>query len=224
MTLPTDFGSFCAGFDLTAARYSGGAGGAFGNLVPGEPAWTTVGTPTFETKSGAGWSLEGVACTGLADQRIIGPLRAFRELTIVAITQPSATGTQWTIGGTNSASNTFGMSHNANRVQANAVATGSGYTAAFTTGRPVVCAVSWDPLTGKMAATAYDGTMRKVSLIATSKRDAIVSWHELSIGGHRTTYLTGWVARALIFARSLHVRDEANLDALILTEAAKVGL
>ncbi|MEM1398031.1 MAG: hypothetical protein AAGH38_11375, partial [Pseudomonadota bacterium] len=59
---PQDFDSFVMGVDLTAANYSGGAGGTFTDLVQGAGTWTVESsTPTFETRNG----IEGMDFTGI---------------------------------------------------------------------------------------------------------------------------------------------------------------
>lgn len=221
MTLPTDIESFAFGFDLNSASYSGGAGGTFTNLVSGQQNWTVNGaTPSFSTKAG----LEGMDFTNDATQTIRGKMVVLREATVLAIFQPNDAGTAYVFGGSNAAANTFGMTTNARRLQSFHPFGGSGLTAAFTSSIPVVGACSWCPANGETAATVYDGTLRKATTIDTSLRDPAIDYFNAMIGGMRTTYGNQWIARVLVFARSLHFRDEDSLDALILTEAAKVGL
>lgn len=222
MTVPTDIDSFCGGVDLTAANYSGGAGGTFADLVAGRPAWTVVSaTPSFSTKSGSGWSIEGVDFSGVAGESVIcrGPF--LWEGTVVLIGQ--VVGTRWMMGGTYIAGNSWGLQHASGNVQFYNALNSSGYTSSgFNVSAPNVLSISNCPETGKTYAQANDGAV--VSSTNATKASSRITWHEVAIGRHRTTYLTGWVARALFFSRALHERDNTALQSLIATEMAKIGL
>lgn len=223
MTAPTDFDCFAFGFDLTNANYSGGAGGTFANLVSGGEDWTVNGaTPSFSTKSGSGWSLDGMDFANSATETILGEHRALWECTVLAICQPSTN--TYVYGGALAASNTWGMGVNANRVQAyNSVGGSSGY-ASYTGGQPNVLTIGFCPANGTSYAQVNDGTPTSNTQASGSFQNARVYWSNVGIGVHRTTYFSGWIARVLVFSRALHYRDNDNLQSLIATEMASIGL
>jgi hypothetical protein len=222
MTAPTDFDSFAFGFNLTAANYSGGAGGTFANLVSGGEDWTVNGaTPSFSTKSGSGWSIDGMDFANSATESILGQHRALYESTLLIICQHSTN--TFPYGGTYAAGNSFGMGIYSNMVQAFNPILSSGY-ASFTGGQPNVLTVSWSPFNGTTYAQANNGTPVSATAAAGSFENARTNWADVAIGRYRTTYFSGWIARVLVFNRALHYRDNANLQSLIATEMASIGL
>ena len=226
MTVPTDFSSFAYGFDLTAANYSGGAGGTFTNLKAGGQAWTVQGaTPSFTTKSGTGWSMEGMNFSALANEIVAGQQRALWECTVLAICQPGAATTMYPFGTTYTAGNGSALHINAWRLQAyNALGT-SAFTSAYaTTTVPHVFTASFCPANGTTYAQIDSGTVATATAAAGSFENARWYYPDAGIGQHRTTYFTGWISRVLVFSRALHYRDNTNLQSLINTEKAKVGL
>jgi hypothetical protein len=227
MAVPADFDSYAFGVELTSSNYSGGAGGTFTDLVLGTEHWTVNGaTPSFSTKSGSGWSQDGMDFANSATESVLGAsLPILREGTFVAVYQTGSAGTQYVLGHNNSAAAAWSMAHNAYRIQATNTVGASGYTAAHTTSaRPVVAAVSFSPENGEFAATTFDGTLRKMTAIDTSWRDPCFDHWTMCIGRARTTYWTGWISRVYGFNRALHFRDETGLDALIDTLGAEIGV
>ena len=147
-------------------------------------------------------------------------MRALWECTVLIITEPT---TNHPFGGTLDASNTWAHFYNANRVQAWNTYNDSGY-ASFTGGQPNVLTVSFCPENGTTYAQANDGTVVSATAASGAFESARITWPDVAIGQTRTVYLTGWVARVLVFSRALHYRDNANLQSLITTEMASIGL
>lgn len=220
-TNPSDFSSYSAGVLLNSANYSGGAGGTFTDLVTGNEDWTVVSaTPTFNTVGG----LEGMTFANSATESVLREIYEFRQITFVALGYAGNTASQLLIGGTNAASNTFGMFFNGNRLQAYLNTVSSGWTAStVTAGNPYTYAVSWNPQTGGMFATAYIGSTVKANATASPKRLACANDFQMAVGRHRTTYLTGWVEEVHIFSRCLHEDDETGLDDMLATLYAQLS-
>lgn len=216
-TLPSDISSFVGGFNLTSANYSGGAGGTYTNLVSGNEAWTVQGaTPSFDTRSG----LEGMLFTAASNQMVAGDMPALYEATIILIAEPAATSTMYGLGGTYAAGNSWAVMFNGNRCQAFIPSGSSGY-ANYTSGQPNVFACSWSPFNETTYVQVNNGSVVSAT---TNFSTSAINWPDAAIGQHRTTYFNGWIARALIFSRALHFRDNATLQALITTEMASIGL
>lgn len=232
MTAPTDIDSFAYGFDLTSANYSGGAGGTFTNLVAGGENWTvSSATPSFTTKnSGTSpetWSLEGMDFTGSDTESIHGEHRALYESTILVIAQPTTGGSHYAYGGTLASANSFGLNINAYKCNAFSALGNSGATpvAASPTNVPHVWTITYSPENGTRYAQIDDGAVTSLAEASGSFEQARILHYDAAIGQHRTANLfTGWIARVLVFSRALHYRDNANLQSLITTEMAKIGL
>lgn len=226
MTAPTDFDSFAFGFDLKNSAYSGGAGGTFDNLVTGGEDWAVNGgTPSFSTKSGSGWSLEGMDFAAAANGVVKGEHRALYESTIIVIGEATVGGIVYPYGGTYASGNSFAAAINGKVTVKAYNATGSSpYTAVATQDIPHVFCVSFSPQNGTTYAQIDDGTVVSLAQSAGSFENARTNWMDAMIGGHRTSYFTGWIARVLVFSRALHYRDNTNLQSLITTEMAKIGL
>lgn len=213
MTVPSDFPSYWAGFELTAANYSGGAGGTFTNLAGGQDWAVNGATPSFTTNG----AREGMTFAASSTESILGEMRAMREGTIVAVFSTTNAGTSHVVGGTNAAANTWSMSINAQRVQAFHINASSGYTAGtFTSGSPLVAACSWSPEDGKCYVNRNGGA------VVSSAGGAIVpiNYWNAGIGVHRTTYFTGWISAVYFFSRALHYRDNTGLQSLVTDLAA----
>lgn len=219
---PDEFDSFAYGFDLNSASYSGGAGGTFQNLVEEGEDWKVdSATPTFSTQAG----IEGMEFNALDSEVIHGQHRAMREYTILAIAFANSGITGYIYGGEHEVSNTFGMAMNTHRVQAYIPFAGSGYTAAASPNNvPHVWCISVSPENGSNYAQLDDGA--PVSrVLAAGEFDAMVSHYaNATIGRHKTTGFDGWIGRVLVFDRALHYRDNTNLQSLITSEMALVGL
>jgi hypothetical protein len=217
---PSDFDSYCGGVNLTAANYSGGAGGSFTDEVNGAGFWTlNSGTPTFSTESG----LEGKDFGGVVGDVVVGKCPCLWEGTMLVIGRVA--GTVFYVGGTYASGNSWGVQHNASRIQFfNAGLNSSGFTSPsdFNASAPNVLTSSWCPETGTTYAQANDGT--PVSSTNATLANSRSNWPTVGIGQHRTTYFTGWIARVLFFSRALHERDNANLQLLIADQMADIGL
>jgi hypothetical protein len=221
---PEDFNSYCGSVDLTLANYSGGAGGTFTDGLNGAGYWTVNGaTPTFSTKSGTGWSLEGMDFTNNSSEIVVGDCPMLWEGSIVIIGQIS--GSAFYIGGNYTSGNSWGIQHTSSRVQFFNALNSSGFTDAafFNSNEPNVIAASWCPESGTTYAQANDSPVVS-SVNATNKEFARSVWPQVGIGQHRTTYLTGWVARVLFFSRALHERDNSNFQLLIQEQMSDIGL
>jgi hypothetical protein len=230
MTLPTDFDSFAMGFDLTAANYStpGSGGGTFANLVAGQDAWTAgSNVPSFITKSGSGWSLEGMDFNNSINDLIQGRMRVIGECTIVAIAEvDSNASTNYIMGGLNTGANTwasYAVGTGVGRVAAN----GFGDTAStgnlISSATPFVISASISPINETIYTQVNAGTVATDASMASGNPAWLGHW-QAAIGAMRTGYIQGWIARVLIFSRALHYRDNTELQNLIDTEMAKVGL
>lgn len=216
MPVPSDFDSYCTGFDLTAANYSGGAGGTFANLVAGRPDWTVQGaTPTFETRG----ALSGMLFSGLAAETIAGRMPALREATIILIGKPATSSAKYPIAGGYTISNSFSMQHASNTVAALTQVGSSGLSAGVA-GGPHVYSISFSPENGTLYAQINSNTIK--STVVSPTTYAAIDYPEAFIGRRTTNYYHGWIARVLIFARALHYRDNAALQALITSEIARL--
>ncbi len=220
--IPQDFDSFVYGFDLTAANYSGGAGGSFSPINSSAQSWAVnSATPVFSTQSG----LEGMDFNGLASEAIKGPYSALWEATVVAICKPSSAASHYVYGGDNVNSNTYACLMNAYRASAFTPSASSGFTASSSlTSSPHVFAFSFSPENGKTYAQIDNGSVASNSPASGVYDNAALKWPTAAIGQHRNSYFTGWIGRVLVFNRALHYRDNANLQLLIADEMALVGL
>jgi hypothetical protein len=217
---PSSFPSFCGGVDLTSANYSGGAGGTFTDQVNGAGYWTVnSATPSFSTEGG----IEGMDFTGVAGEIPVGKCPFLWEGTILAIARVA--GSKFYVGGTYTAGNSWGMQHNASRVQFFNASNSSGYTSSgdFNASAPNVVCVSNCPESGTTYAQVNDATPVS-STDAATKINSRINWPTVGIGQHRTTYFTGWIARVLFFSRALHERDNDNLQLLIADQMSQIGL
>lgn len=217
MTLPTDIDSFAFGFDLTAAAYSGGAGGTFANLKAGGEDWKVESaTPSFSTEAG----LEGMDFTALLAETIAGQHRALYECTVVAIQRPDIN----TVYQYGSRIIDFGTYHTSSYNQKTFIS-GYGSTAiGASKAVPYVSAATWSPQNGTTYAQVNDGTVVATTAAAGDFNLVGTEYPDASIGRHNTVYYDGWIARVLVFDRALHFRDNTNLQLLIATEMAKIGL
>lgn len=214
MTVASDFASYWAGFELTAANYSGGAGGTFTNLAGG-PDWEVQGgTPTFSTIG----AREGMNFTGNANQSIFGDMFAARNLTMVVAWSQSVATPGMLIGGTSPSGNTFGANVNGSRIQvfyppastgflSGAVSLNTPLCAAFTiSGKHEKCAV-------KVAGTAL------VEGSATS--NLAPNWPQIGIGRHRTTYLNNAnISAVYLFGDPLIYSAPTELESFLTDLAA----
>ena len=216
MPVASDFDSFVGGFDLTAAAYSGGAGGTFTNLLAGADPWTVAGaTPVFETRQG----LEGMLFTNVASESVIGRMPMLHEGTIIVLADPNDGTELGMFGGTYGSGNSWAMRLNSQKLNtfgppATAAVSGSNRIA----GQINLMASSWHPASGTLYAQFNDGA---TGTTTNTKKDARLTWPEGAIGRHRTTYFNGWITRVLMFDRALHARDNAGLQALIADELAR---
>lgn len=224
MTLPTDFDSFAFGFDLTAANYStpGSGGGTFANLVAGQEDWTRGSNiPSFTTKSG----LEGLDFSNSINDIVQGRMRAMSEFTVLAIADVANAGLSHQIfGGLNTAVNTASLGVASGTVRASA----NGFNDAAVGGAvlsntPSVLTASFSPVNETLYAQVNDGTAGTDSSWI-GANPSTLAHHQAAIGAQRTSYMTGWVARILVFSRALHYRDDTALQSLIATEMATIGL
>lgn len=220
---PQELDSFAFGFNLDSASYSGGAGGTFANIVSGGEAWEVQGaTPTFSTQAG----MEGMVFSNLAAESIFGEHRSMWECTIIATCYATTASSTYPYGGDYSAGNSYAMMMNAHKVQAYVPNASSGYPAAAASPNnvPHVMAVSFSPANGTTYAQIDLTTATQSSKASGSFTDVHVNWPTGAIGRHRTTYFTGWIGRVLVFDRSLHYRDNDNLQLLVESEMELVGL
>lgn len=219
MALPTDFDSFRMGVNLTAANYSGGAGGTFTDLVQGAGFWTVDGaTPSFETRAG----LEGMLFTGSTTESVLADMLCLHECTILAIGECATSSQIALYGGSLASANTWYGGTNANRLftfaspnSVNTVADAAAATA------PTVFVSSWSPKEATLYAQINDGA------VASAVSDGVytrIGWPEIAIGRHRISAFSGWIARVLVFDRALHARDPSGLASLVATEMASVGI
>jgi hypothetical protein len=230
MTLPTDFDSFAMGFDLTAANYStpGSGGGTFANLVAGQEAWTAgSNVPSFVTKSGSGWSIEGMDFNNSINDLIQGRMRVLGECTVLAICEvDSNAATNIVFGGLNTAANTWAVR---TAGTGSGRMTASGFNDDATTVNQIASTTPF-VITGSispMDETIYVQVNSNSAITDASMTSVNPTWTpywQAAIGAHRTTYMAGWIARVLIFSRALHFRDNTGLQSLIDTEMAKIGL
>jgi hypothetical protein len=230
MTLPTDFDSFAMGFDLTAANYStpGSGGGTFANLVAGQEAWTAgSNVPSFITKSGSGWSIEGMDFNNSINDLIQGRMRVLGECTILAICEVDSNGvTNHVCGGLNSAANTWAVrtaGTGSGRMTASGFSDDATTTNQISSTTPFVLTGSISPMNETIYAQVNANSPATDASMASFNPSWTPHW-QAAIGAHRTSYMQGWIARVLIFSRALHYRDNTNLQSLITTEMAKVGL
>lgn len=218
---PTEFDSFVGGFDLTAANYSGGAGGTFSNLISGYDAWTVdSATPSFSTEE----SLSGMDFTGSSTESIRGPMPALYEGTVIAVAKPTGTGIMYSVGGSSTSHTTWGQFFNSgDDVEAYNTSQRSG-AADFTNDTVNVFTTCWSPFAGQNMAQVNLGTPA-IGTNADGTKTAI-DYAEAFIGQGRfsTTqyYFDGWIARVLFFSRSLYHRESTNLTSLITSEIARL--
>jgi len=217
---PDQFDSFRMGVDLTAAQYSGGAGGTFADLVQGAGFWSVDGaTPAFETRAG----LEGMLFTSSAAQSVLAPMLCLHEATILAIGQ-GATGTQAALyGGTYPTGNSWYGSLNGNRLLTASPPASAAMTSAngAASSAPTVFVSSWSPKDAGLYAQINDGA---IASTMSDGKFARIGWAQMAIGRHRASAFSGWIARVLVFDRALHARDPSGLAALVSAEMARVGL
>jgi hypothetical protein len=208
MTVPSDFDSYWAGFELTAANYSGGAGGTFANLAGGQD-WTVNGaTPSFSTNG----NRSGMDFSADASQSILGELRACRGLTAVIVFSTTITTSQPLLGGTWTAGNTCRADVSAYRPQAFYPSASSGFTTETTSsGTPTVAAYSWSPRNN----TCYANLQGSAGVSVTGSVLPTMNWAEIAIGRSRTTYYNGWISGVYLFSRPLHFVDNTNLQLLL---------
>lgn len=216
MPVASDFDSFIGGWDLTAAAYSGGAGGSFANLVPGGEAWTVESaTPVFETRQG----LEGMVFTNQASESVIGRMPMLHEGTIIVVTEPNDGTEMGILGGTYTSGNSWAMRLSSGKLQTFGPPASAAFSVTSRNNDAInLLTSSWHPSSGTLSAQLNDGA---VGESLSTKKDARITWHEGAIGRHRTTYYQGWVTRVLMFDRALHNRDNAGLQALIADEIAR---
>jgi hypothetical protein len=229
MTLPTDFASFASGWNFTEANYStpGSGGGTFPNLVSGQQVATRGATaPTFSSKGTGGTNLEGVLFAGASGSRISFDWLYGQEATLLLIGSfpsnnyqhlfgCSETGTaRWTV-----ATSSNKLYHGFNNFNGSASSTNN-----ITTNVPFVGVVGWSPVSMKgytqlNSTTAVETAMPSPIGLFLSHWDAI-------FGGTTTGNAENgaWLARALIFNRCLFQSDNTNLQSLITTEMASIGL
>lgn len=225
MTVPTDFPSFAAGFDLTSANYStpGVGGGVFANLVSDEDAWVTgSNVPSFSTFSG----LEGMNFANSVNSAIQGRMRAMSEFTVLAIGRVGTTGSNPFFGGFNPSAETAALECDTGGLLYAGTNAYNDFAAAsgVTTNTTFIAVGSWSPVNGTVYSQRNNGTPVTDSSWVGGASAATLGYWQAALGATRNRYLTGWLARVLIFSRALHYRDNANLQALILTEMASVGL
>lgn len=228
MTLPTDFDSFAFGFDLTEANYSspGSGSGTFANLVSGEDDWTHgANTPSFTTKSGSGWSIEGKNFGGVIGDIVQGKMRAMQECTVLAIAEVPNTASQYIMGGLNTGANTWGLytTSQQGRLAGNGFSDTAQTGTTVTSSTPFVICGSFSPMNGTIYVQV-NGSAVATDASLTGANPSFTPYWQAAIGAMRTTYMSGWVARVLVFSRALHFRDNTNLQSLIATEMAKIGL
>lgn len=215
--LPTDFGSFALGFDLTAANYSGGAGGTFTNLKPGGEAWTVDGaTPTFSTES----TMEGMDFNGNSNESVLGQMRALYEATVLVITRPDSGASLYPFGHNDATANGYAIFLNGSRARTFSGLNSSDW-ATHPSGQPNVIVGSWSPFNETMYVQVNDNAVVSTSV---PYQQAALEGPNGAIGRMRTTHYSGWTSRVLVFNRALHYRDNANLQLLIAAEMAKIAL
>lgn len=215
--LPTEFTHFASGCDLTAANYSGGAGGTFTNLKAGGDVWTVQGaTPTFSTEEG----MEGMDFNGLANESVFSDMMALFEGTVLVITRADSGASLYPVGSADGLANNWAIFMNGARAQTHSGLTGSGWQALTNTQPNVICG-SWSPFNETLYIQVNDNA--PVSTVVAHDTSTI-DYPVAAIGRHRTTYFSGWTSRVLFFNRALHYRDNDNLQLLIATEMAKIGL
>lgn len=227
MTLPTDFASFASGWDFTEDNYStpGVGGGSFANLVSGQQAVVAgSSTPSFTTKSAnnvEGWVFDGTSNSRLSFDWIYGT-----STTLLLIGSFPSTAYQHLFGCAETGTTRWSMYTSSNKI-ANAF---NNFAVTCTTannitaGTPFVATLGWSKKTWKGYIQLNDGTTAEV-VNPTINGGFLTHWLAIFGGSQTANAVSGaWLARALIFNRCLFVDDNTNLQSLIDTEMASIGL
>lgn len=220
MTVPSDFSSCFVSVDLTAAKYSGGAGGTFTNDIAGGPALTVVSaTPTFSAMG----ARTGMNFANSAGESILGEMRGVREWTVVAILSTASASIMSCVGSANPGAYGWELGMGAARKPyAWTPGLSSGVTGtAFASDTPVVVACSWSPKNRKATVQWNLNTPVVNTAAGTSAIPAMDYW-DFGIGRNRNAYWTGRIAHCAMFGRSLHDDDNTRLQSLITDLMATV--
>lgn len=213
MTVPSAFASCFLSVDLTAAKYSGGAGGTFTNDIAGGPSLTVVSaTPTFSSMG----ARTGMNFANAAGESILGEMRGVREWTVVAIISTTSASAMSCVGSANTGA--FGWelgTGGARTPYAWTPGLSSGVTAsAFASDTAVVVATSFSPKIRKCSVQWNLNTIKTATSGSATAIPAMDYW-DFGIGRNRNTYWTGRIAHVSMYARSLHDDDNTRLQALI---------
>ncbi len=213
MTVPSDFASCFLSADLAAAKYAGGAGGAFTNDIAGGPSMTVVSaTPTFTTKG----ARSGMNFANAAGESILGEMRAVREWTVVTIMSTTSAAIMSCIGSANPSAYGWELGLGATRKPYGwTPGLSSAVTdTAFAADTPVVVATSFSPKHRK-ATVQWNLNSPKVGSSVSATPIPSMDYWDFGIGRNRNAYFTGWISHVCMFARSLHDDDNARLQSLI---------
>lgn len=213
MTVPSAFASCFLSVDLTAAKYSGGAGGTFTNDISGGPSLTVVSaTPTFSSMG----ARTGMNFANAAGESILGEMRGVREWTVVAIISTAATAVMSCIGSANPGAFGWELGTGATRrPYAWTPGLSSGITdTTFASDTAVVVAASWSPKNRKATCQWNLNSAKSATSGVTTATPSMDYW-DFGIGRNRNSYWTGRIAHVSMYARSLHDDDNTRLQALI---------
>lgn len=203
------------GIDLTAANYSGGAGGTFTDLVSAEQDWQVVSaTPTFTTKYG----VEGMTFSALAAESVLAQNPSPGDITVVALVSPAAGTLMYPWGGNSGGSNSHGIRTYSGTAGAFIANADSGWTSGHPTivrPQPIVMAGTFSTRNQTTYATVYDGSgFYDSSAVGTAVPQQ--QYFENAIGRYRTTYFNGWIGSVYGFHAPLHLTDRSGLEAIML--------
>jgi len=213
MTVPSDFASCFLSAELTAAKYSGGAGGTFTNDIAGGPTLTVVSaTPTFSAMG----ARTGMNFANSAGESILGEMRGLREWTVVAIISTASTSVMSCIGSANPSAYGWELGTVSSRTPYGWTPglSSGGTTTAFASDTPVVVVTSFSPRHRK-ATCQWNLNAAKVGSSGLSTPIPSMDYWDFGIGRNRNAYWTGRIGHVSMFARSLHDDDNTRLQSLI---------
>jgi hypothetical protein len=231
MTVPTDFRSFCSGFNLTLANYpagSGVGGGTFTNMVAGMENWTrgSVG-PTFSNIGGSS-QIEAATFDNTVNSQIVGRWPFGQECTVIITAQAASFAALKCLFGHTNANNQW-IWYVDTGSKATNLYTGFGESAASansaTGGVAFVAAFGFSPVTKKAWVQLNKGS--PVSDTTTSVNVRYMTSGTVAIGRSHNLYMNGSIGRVLIFSECLFERNTSGthtLQTLMTTECANIGI
>jgi hypothetical protein len=203
----------------------GSGSGTWSNDVAWGEDWTQGSNdPAATTVSGS----SGMAALDFANSinsLITGRWRFGSECTVLIIAEVASASTRYMVGNANTGSNIWGIYTTGTSKIA---FTFNGFTQTITTtsshsnNTPFIATFSYSPENSTAYIQINDTSA--VTATITSLQGFGLNDTSMIIGGMRSSYLTGKIARVEIYSRALHYRDNTNLQTRISNFKTTLGI